>query len=104
MEEWPAVLEVRKVSAPQRSGGVELYVGLAAAVIWWLPSIVVLLARPVLSRVSFSYRAKRAERLLEAGDIVEADRVIARLRWEAERRRRRVECPRAVNREASPHG
>ena len=64
----------------------------ASLLIWWAPSIVVLLARPALSRASFSYRARRAERLLEAGDIVEADRVIARLRWEAERYRRRVEA------------
>ena len=57
----------------------------AALLLWWAPSIVVLLARPALSRASFSYRARRAERLLKVGVMVEADRVIARLRWEAER-------------------
>jgi hypothetical protein len=64
----------------------------ASLLLWWAPSIVVLLARPALTRASFSYRTKRAERLLDAGDITEADRVIARLRCEAERYQRRVEA------------
>lgn len=77
----------------------------AAVLLWWLPAIVLVFARPALSRVSFSYRARRAERLLEAGHIVEADRVIARLRWEAERyRRRRLSRTRALSRGGSPHG
>ena len=74
----------------------------AALLLWWAPSIVVLLARPTLSRASFSYRARRAERLLEAGDTVEADRVIARLRWEAERYRRRVEDKPSRSRQSAP--
>ena len=64
----------------------------AAVLLWWLPAIVLVFARPTLSRVSFSYRARRASRLLEAGHLVEADRVIARLRWEVERCRRGVEA------------
>ena len=63
----------------------------AALLLWWLPAIVLVFTRPALFQVSFSYRARRAERLLASGDFVEADRVIARLRWEAERYRRRVE-------------
>ena len=60
----------------------------AAVLLWWLPAIVLVFARLFLFQASLSHRARRASRLLAAGDIVEADRVIARLRWEAERYRR----------------
>ena len=62
----------------------------AAVLLWWLPAIILVFARPALFHVSLSHRARRASRLLQAGDIVEADRVIARLRWEAERCQRRL--------------
>ena len=62
----------------------------AAVLLWWLPAIVLVFARPALFQAGFSYRARRARRLMERGDLVEADRVIARLRWEAERYRRRL--------------
>ena len=64
----------------------------AAVLLWWLPAIVLVFARPALFQVGFTYRARRAQRLMETGDLVEAERVIARLRWEAERYRRRVEA------------
>ena len=63
----------------------------AAVLLWWLSSIVLVFARPTLFQIGFSYRARRARRLMERGDLVDADRVIARLRWEAERCQRRVE-------------
>ena len=63
----------------------------AAVLLWWLPAIVLVFARPTLFQVSFSYRARRTRRLMERGDLVEADRLIARLRKDAERYRRRVE-------------
>ena len=78
--------------APRRSGGVKFYTVPAVAVVWWFPTIVLVFARPTLFQVSFSYRARRASRLMEAGNLVEADRVIARLRWEAERYQRRIEA------------
>ena len=64
----------------------------AAVLLWWLPAIVLVFARPALFQAGFTYRARRARRLMEAGRLDEADRVIARLRWEAERYRRRVEA------------
>ena len=64
----------------------------AAVLLWWLPAIVLVFARPALFQVGFTYRARRARRLMEAGRLNEADRVIARLRADAERYRRRVEA------------
>ena len=64
----------------------------AAVLLWWLSSIVLVFARPTLFQIGFSYRARRARRLMEAGRLNEADRVIARLRADAERYRRRVEA------------
>ena len=63
----------------------------AAVLLWWLPAIVLVYARPALFQAGFTYRARRARRLMERGDLVEADRLIARLRRDAERYRRRVE-------------
>ena len=63
-----------------------------AVLLWWLPAIVLVFARPALFQVGFTYRARRARRLMEAGRLNEADRVIARLRADAERYRRRVEA------------
>lgn len=74
---------------------------LVVAAIWWAPTIVLVTTQPALYRASFLYRVRRAERLLEAGYIVEADRVIARLRWEAERYRRRLNSGRS---RARSHG
>ena len=62
----------------------------AAVLLWWLPAIVLVFARPTLFQVGFSYRASRARWLMEAGRLAEADRLIARLREDAERYRRRV--------------
>ena len=62
----------------------------AATLLWWLPAIVLLFARPALFQLGFTYRAKRARGLMEAGRLDEADRLIARLREDAERYRRRV--------------
>ena len=62
----------------------------AATLLWWLPAIILLFARPALFQVGFTYRARRARWLMEAGRIDEADRLIARLREDAERYRRRV--------------
>ena len=62
----------------------------AATLIWWLPAIVLLFARPAAFQVGFTYRARRARGLMEAGRLDEADRLIARLREDAERYRRRV--------------
>ena len=63
----------------------------AATLLWWLPAIVLLFARPAAFRVGHTYRVRRATRLMEAGDLDQADRLIARLREDAERYRRRVE-------------
>ena len=63
----------------------------AATLLWWLPAIVLLFARPAAFQVGFTYRARRARGLMEAGRLDEADRLIARLREDAERYRRRVE-------------
>ena len=63
----------------------------AAILLWWLPAVVLLFVRLALFHASLSHRARRASRLLGTGDIVEADRVIARLRWEVERCQRRGE-------------
>ena len=62
----------------------------AAVLLWWLPAIVLVFARPALFQASFSYRARRARRLMEVGRMDEADRLIARLRQDAERYRRRL--------------
>ena len=64
----------------------------AAVLLWWLPAIVLVFARPALFQVGFTYRARRARRLMVSGRLNEADRVIARLRADAERYRRRVEA------------
>ena len=64
----------------------------AAVLLWWLPAIVLVFARPALFQVGFTYRARRAHRLMEAGRLDEAERLIARLRADAERYRRRVEA------------
>ena len=37
----------------------------AAVLLWWLPAIVLVFARPALFQVGFSYRARRARRLME---------------------------------------
>ena len=62
----------------------------AATLIWWAPSIIALFARPAAFQVGFTYRARRARRLMDVGELDEADRLIARLREDAERYRRRV--------------
>ena len=62
----------------------------AAILLWWLPAIVLVFARPALFQVGFTYRARRARRLMDTGEFDEADRLIARLREDAERYRRRV--------------
>ena len=64
----------------------------AAVLLWWLPAIVLVFARPALFQAGFTYRAKRAHRLMEAGRLDEADRLIRWLRRDAERYRRRVEA------------
>ena len=64
----------------------------AAVLLWWLPAIVLVVTRPALVQAGFTYRARRARRLMEAGRLDEADRLIARLRQDAERYRRRVEA------------
>ena len=64
----------------------------AAVLLWWLPAIVLVFTRPALFQAGFTYRARRARRLMEAGRLDEADRLIARLRQDAERYRRRVEA------------
>ena len=64
----------------------------AAVLLWWLPAIVLVFARPAAFQVGFRYRARRAHWLMEAGRLDEADRLIARLRADAERYRRRVEA------------
>ena len=61
-----------------------------ATLIWLAPTFVLVFARPALFQVGFTYRARRAHRLMEAGRLDEADRLIARLREDAERCRRRV--------------
>lgn len=63
----------------------------AAVLLWWLPAVVLVFARPALFQVGFTYRARRACRLMDAGELDEADRLIARLREDAERYRRRAE-------------
>ena len=40
----------------------------AAVLLWWLSSIVLVFARPTLFQIGFSYRARRARRLMERGD------------------------------------
>ena len=62
----------------------------AALLLWWAPSIISLFARPALFQLGFTYRARRARRLMDAGELDEADRLIARLREDAERYRRWV--------------
>ena len=62
----------------------------AAVLLWWLPAIVLVFARPALFQVGHTYRARRARRLMDAGELDEADRLIARLREDAERYRRRI--------------
>ena len=64
----------------------------AATLLWWLPAIVLLFARPAAFQVGHTYRVRRACQLMEAGRLDEADRLIARLREDAERYRRRVEA------------
>ena len=62
----------------------------AALLLWWLPTFVLMIARPVLFRAGYAYRVARADRLMEAGDLEEAERVISRLRREVEAYRTRV--------------
>ncbi|RYB07258.1 hypothetical protein [Lichenibacterium ramalinae] len=64
----------------------------AVILLWWLPAIVLLFARPAAFQVGHTYRVRRACRLMEEGDLDQADRLIARLREDAERYRRRVEA------------
>ena len=53
-------------------------------------AFLLVLARPAAFWVGFSYRSRRARWLMDAGRLDEADRLIARLRWGAERYRRRA--------------
>ena len=62
----------------------------ALVLLWWLPAIVLVFARPALFQAGFTYRARRARRLMDAGELDEAERLIGRLRKDAERYRRRV--------------
>ena len=62
----------------------------AATLIWWLPAIVLLFARPAAFQVGFTCRFRRARGLMEVGRLDEADRLITRLQEDEERYRRRV--------------
>ena len=79
----PAARGARGMTAAQR-------VTHAAVLLWWAPSFIALFARPALFQVGFTYRARRARRLMDAGQLDVADRLIGRLREDAERYRRRV--------------
>lgn len=90
VDEWRAVLEVRKGPASRRSGGVGLYVGLAAAVIWWLPSILVAFVLLVAFHLDLWRLVRRARRLRLAGRLDETAVVLdlARARIAGQRRDR----------------
>ena len=62
---------------------------ITAALVWWTPSIVLALVGLTLFSVGYAYRSARARRLMEAGDLDEAERVVARLRRDVEAMRER---------------
>ena len=59
----------------------------ALVLLWWLPAIVLVFVRPALFALGYQYRARRAHRLMQAGKLAEADRVMARLRRDTVRYR-----------------
>lgn len=65
-----------------------------ALLLWWLPTIVLVFARPAAFTLGHAYRARRIHRLIDAGDHVEAERVLDRMRRETEAYRRRLEARR----------
>ena len=72
VEEWQAVLKVRKASAPRRSGGFGFYAVLAVALVWWAPTLVMTAADVGFIHFETWWLVRRARRLRLAGRLEEA--------------------------------
>ena len=62
----------------------------AVRLFWWAPTLALVVTGRLTFWAGYCYRIARANRLMEACDLDEAERVIARLRREVEAYRARM--------------